>query len=195
MERFRYLGNTIRTRGGVFDSVITRIRGCKFRDLVPPLARRGLPIVAKDRFYFALVGSVMLYGSRNWPVKEGDLIWLERNNARIVRGMLGVRPEDRIYVEESRARLKLESLGECLQGERLQWFGHLERMEDSGFSSKCRTFKISGSFPRRWPRKTWNEVVRVDLKERKFMDIAKDINAWKSFIRNHPSFASVGNSC
>ena len=28
---------------------------------------------------------------------------------------------------------------------RLQWFGHLERMEENGWLSKHRTFKISGS--------------------------------------------------
>ena len=35
---------------GVYLTVITRIRGCKFRDLVLSLARRGLPVGAKDRF-------------------------------------------------------------------------------------------------------------------------------------------------
>ena len=38
------------------------------------------------------------------------------------------------------------------------------------------------------PRKTWNEVVRSDLKERKVSrDLAKDRDVWKSFIRNQPT--------
>ena len=46
VEKFCYLGDTIVARECGFDSVITRIRGgwCKFRDLVPLLASRGLPL-------------------------------------------------------------------------------------------------------------------------------------------------------
>ena len=48
-----------------------------------------------------------------------------------------------------------------------KWFGHLERIEECAEFTKCRTFKVSGSFPRARPRKTWNEVIRSDLRERK----------------------------
>ena len=37
----------------------------------------------------------------------------------------------------------------------------------SAWSSKCGTFKFSGSFPSGTPRKTSNEAIRSDLKERK----------------------------
>ena len=58
-------------------------------------------------------------------------------------------------------------------------------MEESALSSKWRTFKVGDSLSRGRIRKTWNEVIRSDLKERKVnKDIIKDKNAWKSFIRN-----------
>ena len=76
----------------------------------------------------------------------------------------------------------LNSMKDCLQDRRLQWFGLLERMGDNAWPSKCKTFKVSGSFIRGRPRKTWNEVNRKDLKERKVSkDLAKDRNAWKIF--------------
>ena len=43
----------------------------------------------------------------------------------------------------------------------------LERMEEKVWASKCRKFKISGSFQRGRPRKTRTEVIRSDLKEEK----------------------------
>ena len=46
-------------------------------------------------------------------------------------------------------------------------FGNLERMEETAWSSKYRTFKVSRSFSRGRPRKTWDEVIRSDLKERR----------------------------
>ena len=48
-------------------------------------------------------------------------------------------------------------------------------MEENVWSSKCRTFMVKHSFPIGQPRKTWNEVIRSHLKERKVdKDLAKD---------------------
>ena len=61
---------------------------------------------------------------------------------------------DKISTEEIKAKPKLKSMREYLQDRRLQWFGHLEKMDESVWSSKCRTFKVSCSFPRGRPKKT-----------------------------------------
>ena len=62
--------------------------------------------------------------------------------------MRNVRPEDRISLEKFRNRLKLNSMRECLQDTRLQWFDQLERMEKNAWLSKYRSFKVRGTFPR-----------------------------------------------
>lgn len=49
----------------------------------------------------------------------------------MVRWMYNVRPDDRISAEELGTRLKLNSMKKCLQDKRLQWFGHLESMEEN----------------------------------------------------------------
>ena len=89
----------------------------------------------------------MPYGSETWPVKGKDVVRLERNDARMVGSMCSVMPVDRISAEKLRTRLKLNRIRECSKVRRMQWSGHLERMEESAWSSKCRTFKVSGSFP------------------------------------------------
>ena len=66
-----------------------------------------------------------------------------------------------------RVRLKLKNMREYLHDRSLQWFGHVEKMEESAWSSKRRIFKINGSFCRGQLRKTWNEVIRSNLKEGK----------------------------
>ena len=48
----------------------------------------------------ACVHSFMLYGSETWPVKEKDLVKLERNDARMVRWMCNTGPKDKISPEE-----------------------------------------------------------------------------------------------
>ena len=93
-----------------------------------------------------------------------------------------VRSEDRVSMEELRTRLKLKSMRECLQDRRLQWFDALERIEVSAWYNKCRIFKISSSFHREQPLKTWYEVIRSDLKGWKVCnDIDKDRLAGLSY--------------
>ena len=71
-----------------------------------------------------------------------------------------------ISAEELRNRLKLNSKEECFQDSELQWFDHLERMEENNWSSIHKTFKISGSFPREGSRKLWSEEIRNRQKEK-----------------------------
>ena len=143
LEKFWHLGDKIGARGGVVDSVKTRIR-CKFRNLVPLLASRGFPLEAKGSLYSTLIHTapVILYGSETWPVKEEDVIRLESIHARMVRWMFRVRPKDRFLQRNLGLRPKLKSKGECLQDRRLQWFGHLGRMEGSGWSIKLEPAKL-----------------------------------------------------
>ena len=49
-------------------------------------------------------------------------------------------------------------------------------MEGTVWSSKCRTFNCS--FPKKTFGKIWNELIRIDLKEKKFSrDLAKERKA------------------
>ena len=58
-------------------------------------------------------------------------------------------------------------------------------MEESAWLCKCRNFNVSSSF-------SWNAVIRSDLKEMKVSkDLAKDRNAWKSFIWNRKTHISI----
>ena len=146
-----YLGDTTGAVGGTVDSVIAR---SKFRDLGSLLTSRCLLLGAKYRLYSACICSVMLYGNQTWPAKEEDVIKLERNDPRMATWMRNVRHEEMIFAEELRTRLNLKSMRKYSQRRRLQWFGHLERMKEIAWPSKCSTFKVSGSFLGGLPRKT-----------------------------------------
>ena len=75
---------------------------------MPLLASRGPPLGAKGRLYSGCVLSIMLYGSETWPIKEEDVVRLERNDTRIVRLMFNVRPEEKISAEKLRTQPKLK---------------------------------------------------------------------------------------
>ena len=49
--------------------------------------------------------------------------------------------------------------------------------------SRCRTVEVSGSAGRGRPKKTWEEVIKIDLRERRVSkDLARDRLAWKSIF-------------
>lgn len=91
--------------------------------------------------------------------------------------MYNVRPEDRISAENLRSRPKMNGMNKCLQDRKLQWFGHMERMEQDVWFSKS-TFKVSGSFSKRRPRQTQVNMKWGNQSEKKVSkDPAKDRNA------------------
>ena len=77
----------------------------------------------------------------------------------------------------------LYCIGRCVQNRRLCWFGHIERMDKSLWVSRCRVVEVSGSAGRGRPKKTWEEVIKMDLRERRVnQDLARDRLAWKSIF-------------
>ena len=97
--------------------------------------------------------------------------------------MCNVSLKDRLRSDELRGRLNLESIGKCVQNRRLRWFGHIERMDKSFWVSRCRAVEVSGSVGRGRPKRTWEEVIKMDLRERRVSkDLARDRLASKSIF-------------
>ena len=67
--------------------------------------------------------------------------------------MCGVSLNDKVPSLELRNRMRLGSLREYIQHRRLQWFGHLERMEVGTWPSKCRDIMVDDSLAKGRPRK------------------------------------------
>ena len=88
--------------------------------------------------------------------------------------------------------MHINSIRECVQRRRLQWFGHVERMEPTAWPSLCRNLVVNGKKSKGRPRLTWNEVIKKDLKEKNLSkELAQDRNAWKSCITQSPTHASM----
>ena len=95
--------------------------------------------------------------------------------------MCNVSVKDRLSSKELRKILHLDSIGSCMQNRRLRWFGHVERMDKNAWASRCRTIKVTGTTGRGRLKKTWEEVIRNDLKQKGVSrDLVKDRITWKS---------------
>ena len=88
--------------------------------------------------YSSCVQSNMLHGSETWPVRKGNEVTLQRAEMRMIRWMCNVKVKDRVPSKELRERLGIDDMILILQQNRLRWYRHVLRKEDTDWVKKCR---------------------------------------------------------
>jgi len=78
---------------------------------------------------------------------------------RMVRWMCDFKIRDKVPSKELRERLGIDDIILALQQNRLQWYGHVLRKEDTGWMKKCMEYEVERSRPRGRRKRTWREVV------------------------------------
>jgi len=86
----------------------------------------------------------MLHGSETWPVKNENVMALQRVEMRMVRLMCGVKLKDRLPSKELRERLGIDDITLVLQQNRLHWYGHVLRKDDDDWVKKCMEYEVEG---------------------------------------------------
>ena len=79
---FCYLGDMLSAGGGCELAAITCCKCAwgKFRQLLPLLTKRHLPLLTRGKVYSSCVRSVMLHAAETWAMKEDTLNRLRRND-------------------------------------------------------------------------------------------------------------------
>ena len=109
----------------------------------------------------------------------------------MIRLMCGVKLNERIARQVLRERLGIEAIEDVVRRNRLRWFGHVERKEDSSWVKKCMTVEVDGKSPRRRPRLMWRQIVESDMKKMRLrMAYAQDRLKWRNGIWEKPANSS-----
>ena len=84
VPEFCYLGDMLSAGGGCELAAITRCKSAwgKFRQLLPLLTNRNLPLLTRGRVYSTCVRSVMLHAAETWAMTVATLNRLRRNDVR-----------------------------------------------------------------------------------------------------------------
>jgi len=126
----------------------------------------------------------MLHGSETWPVRKESEVALQRAEMRMVRWMCNVKVKDRVPSKELREKLGIDDIISILQQNRLRWYGHVLRKEDTDWVKKCTEYEVEGSRARGIPKRTWKEVVQKDCQARNLnKEDAMDRGRWKKLIK------------
>ena len=103
---------------------------------------------------------------------------------RMVRWMCNVKVKDRVPSKEFRERLGIDDIVLIVQQNRLRWYGHVLREEDTDWVKKCTEYEVEGFRARGKPKRSWIEDVQKDCQVRSLnREDAMDRGRWKKLIK------------
>ena len=81
---------------------------------------------------------------------------------------------------------KGENIVKWIEGQRIRWLGHLERMEEDRKLKKIFTQELEDTRRRGRPRKRWKEELERDLQVlgvRRWSELVADRKKWKDIVQ------------
>ena len=142
VPEFCYLGDMLSAGGGCELAAITSCKCAwgKFRQLLPLLTKRHLPLLTRGKVYSSCVRSVMLHAAETWAMKVGTLNRLRRNDRAMIRWICNVRAKDEISSDSLLTKLGIQGLDVVLRTSRMRWFGHVEH--STGWIAEVRKLHV-----------------------------------------------------
>ena len=165
VPEFCYLGDMLSAGGGCELAAITRCKCAwgKFRQLLPLLTNRHLPLLTRDKVYSSCVRSVMRHAAETWAMKVDTLNRLRRNVRAMICWICNVRAKDEVSSDSLLTQLGIQDLDMVLRTSRMRWFGHVER--STGWIAEVRKLNVVAQKRSGRPRKSWDEVLENDRKK------------------------------
>src|SRR6218665_3258187 len=113
-------------------------------------------------------------------------MWREKS---WLRRIIGRSRREKVRNEQTREVLGAEeTVVQKIKERRLQWFGHVERMEEKRLPNAALHGHVEGKRSRGRQRKTWMDNVREDLKERnidltRIGEATRNREVWRNLVR------------
>jgi hypothetical protein len=89
---------------------------------------------------------------------------------------------------------KGENIVKWIKGQRINWLGHLEGMEENRMPKKIFTQELEGMTQRGKPRIRWKEEVERDLQVlgvRRWREFATDRKKWQDIVRQAKAYSGL----
>ena len=106
-----------------------------------------------------------------------------RNDRAMIRWICGVKLSNDPSMDDLHAKLGICDLTVLVRERRLRWFGHV--MRSNGEINRVRSRAVPGRKSPGWPKKTWDECVKQDLKVCGLSEAdIQDTVSWRSSVKN-----------
>ena len=101
----------------------------------------------------------------------------------MLRWTSGLTLLDRVRNEDVRKRMGVATLAEKTRENRLRWYGHVLRREQSSVARRSLELTVAGKRPPGKPKQRWLDTIRKDMKERGITEsLAANRAAWRKAI-------------
>lgn len=171
VARFKYLGNMLDNEANTTTAIKDRLQSgnAAYAANLSLLRSKLLSRRTKLLVYKTLIRPVVTYGSETWVLTERDQSMLRRFERKIIRRIYGAvnlgNGEWRIRSnEEIDQILEQEDIVRFIKAQRIQWLGHVERMEDNRMPKKVLKAQLGVARRRGRPRLRWVQGVEKDLR-------------------------------
>ena len=197
VENFKYLGAYCSADGTNTKELNCRIGKAAgaFKELDTIWKDRYISLPTKMQIYRACVLSTLMYGAECWTLKTRDEERLDAFDMRCQRKILKIKWIQHIKNHDIRLKTSQPQLTRTIRKRRLQWFGHVQRMNNTRLPLKLyRWTPLHGQRKQGRPRTTWKDVIRRDLDTilpgwtvEEAEVAARDRRSWSNFLRQAAS--------
>ena len=156
----------------------------KFRQLLPLLTNRNLPLLTRGLVYSTCVRSVMLHVAETWAMTVATLNRLWCNDCAMIRWICNVKVNDEVSSYSLLSNLGLQDIDVVLRSSRMRWYGHVERSK--GWIALVRKLNVVAQKRSGKTRKSWDEVLLDDKKTNKlgmYTTDSQNRSEWRGRLR------------
>ena len=173
-RKFKYLGSMVNDQNEMDVEITARIAAANrcYYSLQNTLGRRSISTKTKLKIYSTIIKPIVLYGCEAWTLtksREQRLYVFENSVLRKIFGAVFDNEEQawrRRHNNELREMPGQLNIVDVIRSRRLQYAGHVARMEEGRIPKKVMVESIAGGrrFPGR-PRKRWIDNVKRNLEK------------------------------
>lgn len=193
VETFKYLGININREGKEDAEINGRIENTTklyYALSNSFLRKKEISERTKMSVYNAIYRPILMYGSESWVMDRRTESKIQAMEMRYLRAVKGVTRKDKIRNEVIRQDLKVEPIIETIKRQKMKWFGHMIRMEETRQTKRVWRARQTHKRGRGRPRKTWDTSVAESMKKsgvtwKEAENMAKDRGEWKRFVYNN----------
>ena len=130
---YTYFGTVICRSSGINEEISNRLdkAATAFGSMYKIWKSTNMSLKTKLSLYNSNVVSIVLYGSECWPMTVVNTKRIDAFDSKCLRRIMGVNCEDEVNNSKIREPTKHVELSTKIKRRRLQWFGHVCRMESN----------------------------------------------------------------
>jgi hypothetical protein len=191
VTNFKYLGTIIESSGKQEIDINERIqKTTKTYHMMRQnfIKKKEISKKTKMTVFKTIYRPILTYGSETWVLTRPMKSKIQAIEMKYLRAVKGITRRDRIRNTEVRKELETEPILEYIEERQLNWWGHIQRMEDSRLARRIWEAKTTTKRDKGRPKETWDNTIAKNIQKRgntvnEARIVTQDRKNWKRFVR------------